>query len=74
MHEPLCFATAYLCKVSGRMRHSIMAAADLHLLAPKLDRLITPTSEAITELAGLTARQPSRRGCLAANEMNRCPG
>jgi len=56
------------------MRRSIMAAADQHLLAPKLDRLITPTSEAITELAGLTARQPSRRGCLAANEMNRCPG
>lgn len=55
-------ATTFLARFTPRLRRSIMAAADLHLLAARLDRPISPTGHAVSELSGLTrhSSHPSR--------------
>lgn len=54
MHEYQSFASSYLKRFTRRMCRSIMAAADLHLLAVGLDRPITPIGDTVKDLAGLT--------------------
>ncbi len=49
-----CHAARTLGSLSRRNRRSLMAAAELHLLAARLDRPVGATGEALRSLTGLT--------------------